>query len=573
MIRLFIIISIHTLFSLLALNAQNSDWMINPVQHKIGLSGTFGELRTNHFHAGIDIKSSNGRIGDPIVAIADGYISRVQISKTGYGNALYISHPNNRTSVYGHLDSFEPPFSTFIESIQYQKKSFEIDTIFEIDSMLFVQQGQQIGSMGNTGNSFGPHLHFEIRNTETEVLYNPLRHGIQLTDRTKPHFKRIRIHHLAADTSEITAKNYDIKKISSGKYTIDNGRVDIPAWRAGFSSLVHDLYDGISNQNGIYSLRFLVDDTLRFSIQFDSLAFTGLHYCNAHTDYKHAVEDRKKVHRCFKLPGNQLENIQESKGAIVKLYKNKGRSIEIQVADFYGNTSIVQFDAYRSDVEPDARVFEPCYLIPWANKAILDDKNYILSLEEETFYSDICLSVLELEDSDPSQYSNTIKIGERTTPIAKKYILGLPIHSLDSIDVGKLCIISCDKNKAGETFGGEFINNQYVTAYLNRLGSFSVGIDTIKPTINVVSFPYQVHQGSKIAFKITDNYIPRSLAQDLRYEVLINGKWVLFDFDLKTETISYKVDSKIKPGKNKLELKVIDDRGNVGTFVKEFIRK
>ncbi len=236
-----------------------------PIDHKIKISGSFGELRPNHFHAGIDFKSKNGSEGDTIRASASGFISRIKVQSGGYGQVIYIDHPNGYTTVYAHLQKFNPAIEAFIHQKQYNIKSYEID-VYPEQNRFQLEQGQFIGLMGNTGRSYGPHLHFEIRNTETEHPINPYILGIGPKDTKPPSIYSIGIHGLDNDHHSVWSKSYTWNKKSSPSY-------EIPAWRVGMSIQTFDLMDGSTNKNGIYSIEMLVDDTLYYKHVMDEFNF------------------------------------------------------------------------------------------------------------------------------------------------------------------------------------------------------------------------------------------------------------------------------------------------------------
>jgi murein DD-endopeptidase MepM/ murein hydrolase activator NlpD len=169
----------------------------SPIDTAILLAGNFGELRPNHFHAGIDIKTNN-REGMPVHAAAEGFVSRIKISSFGYGKVIYVTHPNGFVTVYGHLRSFNDTIGTYIKRQQYAQKTFEIE-VFPKSTEFPVKKGEVIAFSGNTGNSGGPHIHFEIRDEKSEKAINPLLFGLPVTDNKKPQVTRVKIYPGDAD--------------------------------------------------------------------------------------------------------------------------------------------------------------------------------------------------------------------------------------------------------------------------------------------------------------------------------------------------------------------------------------
>ena len=192
-----IIIAILLIGSILVHGQEDypKDVFRSPLDIPLVLAGTFGELRSNHFHSGIDIKTQQ-REGLPVYAIADGMVTRIKISHWGYGKVLYIAHPNGYTSVYGHLQKFSPELEAYVKKLQYDKKSYEVEVFPDLGA-LKVEKGGLIAYSGNTGGSSGPHLHFEIRSSISEKPTNPLLYGLEVRDATNPILEKVFIYPLA----------------------------------------------------------------------------------------------------------------------------------------------------------------------------------------------------------------------------------------------------------------------------------------------------------------------------------------------------------------------------------------
>ncbi|MEL6987122.1 MAG: M23 family metallopeptidase [Bacteroidota bacterium] len=266
---------------------------ISPVTYEMKLAGTFGELRSNHFHAGIDIKSPNGQEGSPIVAIEDGFVSRLAVKPRGYGKAIYLDHPSGHTSVYGHLQKFVPRLAEFAKQKQYELESFQVDISINSDS-LFFNKGDTIGFLGNTGSSAGPHLHFEIRNTKTEVPINPLLFGYNVKDSRKPFVRDLRAYLLDKEHHSFNQQKIDLRKTKEGYYTSAEDTVNIGAWRTSLACYTLDQMNGAPNRNGVFAISLYVDDTIRFHFTMDSIPFDKSRYLNAHLDYAAFKKNRKQ---------------------------------------------------------------------------------------------------------------------------------------------------------------------------------------------------------------------------------------------------------------------------------------
>lgn len=221
------------------------DYFRSPVKHGLRLSGTFGELRSNHFHAGIDIKSSRGAVGDAIVAAADGYISRIQENAGGYGKALYITHPNGFTTVYCHLRDYTPTINEYVKSEQYARQTFALN-LFPQPNQFPVKKGEKIGELGNTGSSGGPHLHFEIRDTETEEAINPLLFGFNVADNRVPRLHQIRVYELNEKRETLGARTFDLVSTKQG-YTVRGKVISVNSDKVGVALKAYDHMNGVTN--------------------------------------------------------------------------------------------------------------------------------------------------------------------------------------------------------------------------------------------------------------------------------------------------------------------------------------
>ena len=291
-------------FNLFSQKEYPKNYFQKPLDIPLILAGTFGELRSNHFHAGIDIKTQK-REGLPVFAIADGYVSRIKIQHWGYGKALYITHPNGYTSVYAHLQKFGSKIESFVKKKQYEKESYTIQ-LFPNKTLLKVRKGDIIAYSGNTGGSTAPHLHFEIRDTKTEKIINPLLFGIEIKDNIKPEIKSAYAYPLG-DFSQVNQSENPVKlqitKQENGDLVADKiyalGVIGI-----GVKSF--DRLNGAHNKNGIYNLDLYVNNEKIYNHCLETFSFAEGKYINLHLDYEHYKKRYEKIQRCFVIPSNKL---------------------------------------------------------------------------------------------------------------------------------------------------------------------------------------------------------------------------------------------------------------------------
>lgn len=263
------------------------DW---PVKHEVRLSGTFGELRTNHFHGGLDIKSKNGGSGDQLYSAADGYISRISVQPHGYGNALYITHPNGYTTVYGHMSSFSKEVEAYVKKIQYQQERFKQD-IHLSPEVFPLSKGEMIGVMGNSGSSEGAHLHFEIRETATNKLINPLLFGLEIEDVIAPRIYEMKLYEFDEENKATASKSVTVIK-TGNTYRIKGDTLKTTGAFWGLALKAYDKHNYTHNKNGVYAMEMHLDGVQTFSFAMDAIPVSDSRYLNAHLDYRERVGHR-----------------------------------------------------------------------------------------------------------------------------------------------------------------------------------------------------------------------------------------------------------------------------------------
>ena len=535
-------------------NEYPKDFFANPVDFKMAIAGTFGELRSNHFHSGIDIKTKQ-KINLPIYASQDGYISRIKVSTRGFGKALYINHPNGFTTVYAHLERFEGKIQEKTEKKQYEIESFEIDFSLK-NNELTVKKGEVIGYSGNTGSSTAPHLHFEIRNTKSQKVINPMLFGLPILDRTHPIINSILVYHNNGKKERI-----DANKIKNNEYKLAYHPKVFGPFNISINTF--DLLDAAPNKNGVYSIELYVDDSLYFANTMNTFAFSETRYINSHIDYEYYTNHGEKFQKCFLDANNQIStNQKHTKARIGEISNNSKHAIKIIVKDSYKNSSTLHFDI---DV--------------LNNQEIQDEKNEIITREsiinskqvfefkDEEF--EIYIPNHSLYKNHPFKYEKIIdslmtwpiyQILHDSIPSHKSFIISINASKLD-VELREKALIGRLLNNDTHCIQSKWKENKII-GKSNKFGKFSVIVDTVKPIIL-----YNQIKDNSIQFKISDE-----LSGIKKYRGEIDGKWILMEYDFKTDLLKY--DFKELPQKKirKLVLSVTDHANNTETKKIEFFR-
>ena len=548
-----------------AREVKSQNYFSNPVKYKIRLTGSFGELRKNHFHTGIDIKSSGNYKLNRVYAIADGYVSRIRIGPGGYGKAIYINHPNGITSVYAHLDHFSKKLAVIAKKIQYDNKSFIINP----DSLnIPVEKGEFIGQIGNTGRSFGPHLHFELRNTETEHPINPFLFGIKPGDKRVPKLLRVKLVALDTSFNVLNSKIYKLQKSKYGNYITKPFTIKYGAWRLGIEVLGYDKMNNASNKNGIYKMSMKVDGQKVYEFRMDSLDFDKMKTVNAFIDYKSYVDYKSRYIRLYKLPGNDLNILLDSLNGLIDLYKEKYRKIEISAEDFEGNKSKLFFELKRDTVIRKTKPLLFNNIVKYGEQKDIKDKDFILSFDKGDLFKDLYLFT-KSQYMDSSFYSADISIFTNYEPFKNDVDLYIKPVIFDS-SADKMTIIKIEGSK--EINYGSDTKYGYIHTLIDSYGTYKIALDTIAPVIKPVVFGKILRKTRKIIFKITDNFQTAGIASELKYNGFIDGKWVLFEYDKKNKTIKHTFEKNLKKGQHHLKIIVEDDKGNKSLFESSFIK-
>jgi hypothetical protein len=540
--------------------AQNN-YYAAPVKIPMLLSGSFAELRSNHFHSGIDIKTQ-GVSGIPVHSSATGFVSRIVVSPTGYGKALYINHPNGTTTVYGHLAEFRDDIANYVKENQYRLKSFKID-LQVLPGKFPVKKDEIIAKSGNSGSSGGPHLHFEIRDTQLEEPLNPLKYDFDIKDKTPPKVFSLMI----VPLSETSHVKYDTRKrrfpivFYDGKYHIKNNPAVPVFGEIGFAIEANDYFDESRNKCGIYSLQLTVDDELLYSYQLNQFSFDESRYINSHIDYETYINLKRRFQKTWVEPGNKLRTYNYLKDNGVYKTNDTGiHQIKIQLKDTYGNTSTLEF---KVDNQPSKVAITPKSFDKEFNYQNVNDyKTSDLQLEipKGALYDNLYFEHNSIPVS-PGYFSDIHIVHNNTVPLHKNANIRIKTINLPQALQSKALLVNID-DKTGEFWaaGGKF-ENGWVNSKIRLFGQYAVTVDTIPPTLKSLSIQTNttLTESNRIRFKITDD-----LAGIEKIEGQLDGKWALFEFDPKNNLITHYFDKeRFEFNKShQLTLTVSDYKGN-----------
>ncbi|WP_316793591.1 M23 family metallopeptidase [Pedobacter frigoris] len=520
------------------------------------LAGSFGELRANHFHSGMDYRT-NQREGYPVYAIADGYISRLRVQNSGFGLALYINHPNGYTSVYGHLQRFGAKIAQQVKSLQYQKKSYEIDE-FPNSLLIPVRKGDVIAYTGNTGSSGGPHLHFEIRDTKTEATINPQLFGLDIPDNIPPVIYSMYIYRLNKKAfNEAIPKQYFQVTGANGNYRLNKVNTINLSGEVGFGIVATDKHNGASGTNGVYSIELELDDKPVYTSALERFQFENSKAINSHIDYPTYITTKKSIQKSFVDPGNPLQIYSNLiNNGRIEFTDGKIHKLKYTITDGKGNKSILSFNV-QSDAKaiieaPQASAGSTIYAYNNLNEFNTAEVKVILP--KGTLYNDLNFQYKKLTKPAVNAYSAVHQIHNNLTPLHTGFEIWIKADSTLNKYKEKALIVNTGRGSQGGYF-----ENGYVKAKPRTFGSYFISIDTIPPTI----IPVNIADGknmngiSKMSFKIRDN-----LSGIKSFNGYIDGKWILMEFDTKTASLWHTFDEKTTSGKHTLEVIVSDMKDN-----------
>ncbi len=529
-----------------------------PLDIPLYLSGNFAELRTNHFHTGIDIKTQ-GVEGFPVLAAEDGVVSRIGVSPWGYGNVLYIAHPNGYTTVYGHMQSFSEKITSVVRKEQYTKESFSVD--FGPEERVEVKKGEVIGLSGNSGGSGGPHLHFEIRDSKTQRAQNPLLYGFDIKDNIPPRIRGLRVYPMS-DTSFVNGtqepKSFVVHG-SSGNYHLKAGTAVSTYGPIAFSVHTIDYLNDQPNKCGVYSLDLVLDGDTVCAQRFDEIDFATSKQINTYKDYDAYHSHRWHYHKSFKSPGNELEIYRRTPQNAGVVNPSSGVHSGIyNSVDAYGNTSVLNFEFQVEETMPGTPVkseFDVLFTWSTENEFAYQDE-FELDIPKNALYEDLPFN-FSRQMQKPEMFSPVYLAHNALVPLQFSATYRIKVNAPILVKPSQIIAVR-ESASGGKSFISGKADGDWFEFKSKYFGKYYLSTDTVPPTLwawkNSRSGP--VNGKSKIHFKIQDD---RSGVDS--YNGYLNGEWVLLQYDPKKKHLWLDLtEIDLAKGENELKV-VIKDRG------------
>ncbi|CAZ97280.1 M23 family metallopeptidase [Zobellia galactanivorans] len=558
-------VGLSFLFSVFGFSQEKypQDAFRSPIDIPMVLAGTFGELRSNHFHSGIDIKTQQ-REGLPIYAVADGSVTRIKVSLWGYGKVLYIAHPNGYTSVYGHLQKFAPKIQEFVKKLQYKKQAYEVED-FPDYAEIKVKKGEIIAYGGNTGGSSGPHLHFEIRSSISEKPTNPLLYGFDVRDATNPTLLKLYGFPLSDDAQINQNKNttaINFTRQQDGTFLADPVSA---TGTIGLGFVGYDRQDLAANHNGVYSVQQLVNGKVYTDYDFESFSFGETRYINTLIDYYHYGKYRQRIQRLYKAPGNRLSiyNKLENDGKI-EVKEGLSYKVELLIKDYAGNETkaIIPIEGKTepTKIDKDEEKTENYVIAKKPNNYDLGGAK--VYFPANTFYDNFYIDLKKGED--------TVTIHNNRVPAHRNFTITFDVSKYSEAEKKQMFIARLD-SRLRPSHTSTYKRGNTFTTRTRYLGTYTLAKDTVAPKIRPKNFKEKqwLNNYHYLSLRITDD-----LSGIDTYSATLNGKWILMEYEPKTNTITYNFDDVILNEKEcHLEVTVTDNVGNTNTFTSTFYRK
>ena len=538
----------------------SKDYFRWPVDNKPGIVANFGELRSNHWHMGLDVRTDQ-KVNVPVYAAADGYIAKITVQPFGYGQAIYINHPNGLTTVYGHLNRFFPGLESAVTDEQNTQQSWNIELNFTKDQFP-VRKGQFIAWSGSTGGSQGPHVHFEIRDTKTQRCINPYFFNLPIPDEVPPVFTKLAMYNRDLSVYEQNPILFPVKKMKD-KYLLKDTLIRTSLSKIGFAIGAYDRVSGSTNPNGIYSGRIFLDEQPLIEFLLDSMDYNETDYVNAHVDYKYRYNGGPYLQLLFKLPGDngRAYRLKKGDGSVI-LNDTNVHAIRIEISDIKRNTSELNFKVkYNGNPVPLANQTPHQSFSP-GNVNIFEQNDFELYLGEDGLYDSIQPVFSRVDQPGLNTISSVFRFADASIPvhgeinIRIKANVGIPEELTGKIVIKRTDAKSVNYRKAEWQKG-------WVAGKFYDFGSYQALMDTASPSVND---PDSYREGNADTVDLSPSkkivFYPKDNSGIKSFRAELDGQWLMFTNDKAVAWI-YNFDERCPYGVHRLKVRIEDIVGNV----------
>ena len=537
--------------------ADQKNYFRNPLGIPMDLSANFGELRSNHWHMGLDIRTQQ-RVNLPVYAAAEGYIAHIGIRSQSFGRFIIIRHPNGLSTLYAHLNDFFPELEKYVEEQQYKKESWAIE--LDLTSNQFsVSKGSFIAYSGTTGGSGGPHLHFEIIDTKTDKRLNPLLFNFPMTDKLSPTLLKLVVYDRNKSVYDQTPVFHSLKNTDSGYIVPKEMLMKTGLSRLSFGIQAYDKMSSRSSQNGIYSAKLFLDEVPQVAFVLDNIDYDETVYLNAQIDYKHKFNGGSYLQHLSKLPGDIGPVYKKINGdGVIALSDTMVHAVRIEIDDAHGNSSqlkfLLQFDETLTkddSYNKDYNQFTP------GNANVLLKPGFEFFLSKEALYDTIAPAYSSIPEATPVTFSAAYQIGDPSFPIHDDAIVRIKLNKeVPSVWQDKLFIVRKQNNSV--SIEKAVWMEDWLSAKFGGFGKFQIQADVTPPGINDIGKGDTVNlsRSSRIVFSPSDNFGIK------KFDVFLNGKWLLFTND-KSRNYIYTFDEHCPYGVHELKARAEDVAGNI----------
>ena len=559
----------------------------SPIGEPVDVGATFGELRPNHFHSGLDIRPPRGNGHPQVLAAADGYVSRISVHGGGYGIAIYVTHSNGFTTLYGHIDRLSDKLQQYLRTEQYARQTFDVELTPD-PNWFPLRQGQPLGIMGNTGHSTGTHLHFEVRKTDGNIPLNPLLFGLPtLTDRLPPSINELKLYELDGSGKKIRSQTYKAKLDANGYRLADGDTIYVNSSQINVAIKAYDKAQSASDHNGIYALQMFQNENSQpsFGFSLDEIPFNESLYVNALCDFESIKNGGGYFNRCHRLPGNYLKSYtQTDNDGLINVSLDQPTKLTFVAKDFAGNYG--SLECWVKYLLPDGEPLvapEPVanYWLKYDEENMIRTDNFTAYFPKGALYEALPMRLDVLSERSSRMFSPVYRLHSSLTPLHLPIDISIaPSATLPPELLEKTFIASCG-SRGYVNCGGEWKNGK-LAARVRYFGEYCIMTDETPPTIrkNIVyktvgrgrkRKKIEIPNPTRLSFRISDNMGSSKESDGLKFNAFVDEQWILMEYDSKRSLLFYNFkEGRVAAGEHRLKIVLKDAVGNETIYEENF---